>query len=214
MAKKSTPISDSGHEEEMSVVVLKFRGSGETLRRGMDTVAQAIASIGGPSRIVTRTVDVRKPQTHIGAPTDMIDTEAADDSETETVDREQDETEPTPPASKTPAKPRKFNFISEISDNATTPLKDFVAQRSPSEINDRYLVVCLWLQTAAEFEVFTPDHVWTCFRMMEWKMLTDFTQPMRLLKSKKSYFDTPKKGEWKLNPHGLEVAQAIKPPTV
>jgi hypothetical protein len=39
-AKKPPPLKDE--QEEMTVVILKFSGSGETLRKGFDTVSQAL----------------------------------------------------------------------------------------------------------------------------------------------------------------------------
>jgi len=38
--------------------------------------------------------------------------------------------------------------------------------------------------------------------------LGDFTPPMRHLKQTKSYFDVPMKGQWRLNPHGVEAAKS------
>lgn len=42
---------------------------------------------------------------------------------------------------------------------------------------------------------------------MEWKTQSDMTQPMRLLKSKKSYFENPSSGKWRLTGIGLEAAE-------
>jgi hypothetical protein len=212
MAKKTLPAADPAQEEELVVTVVRFKGSGETARKGIDALSQALsAAFGGGTVVTTRAVNGRKPAAQLGggAPTDTIDTEALDDTDPDTGD-DADDTEETTSETKAPAKPRKFEFVSNISDNAATPLKDFVAARNPTEINDKYLVACLWLQTEAGFDVFGGNHVWSCFQIMDWKKLADFTQPMRLMKSKKSYFDTPKKGEWKLNAHGLDVAKAIQ----
>jgi hypothetical protein len=209
MAKKN--VSEAPQvEEELSVVVLKFKGSGETVRKGVDAVTQAIAALGGPATVVTRHVNGRKPAQLAAPAADTIDTEVVQEDEDTELETEEQETE-TPAGTKGQTKPRKFEFVSTVSDNAKTPLKDFIAQRGPTEINDKYLVACLWLQTEAGFDVFTPNHVWSCFQIMDWKKLADFTQPMRLMKSKKSYFDSPKRGEWKLNAHGLDVAKAIQP---
>ena len=51
--------------------------------------------------------------------------------------------------------------------------------------------------------------------MGDWPTYEDFSQPMRNMKLKKSYFaDTDKRGEWKLTDHGLDEARKINhPPT-
>ena len=89
-------------------------------------------------------------------------------------------------------------------------MKQFATDKNPQAEYDKYLVASAWLMKHAGCESgFTPNHVFTCFRAMRWKEQKDFTQPMRLMKSKKSYFDTPSKGTWKLNGHGLSAAEAI-----
>ena len=217
MAKKTVAQPPMPQEDELTVTVFRFRGSSESMQKGFEAFGAALGAALGTAAPPARALNgnTRRTPQQLGAGTgaaeDAIDTEAADTEEA-ADDAIEPEQPAAPAATKAPAKPRKFEFISTISDNAATPLKDFVAQYGPTEINDRYLVACLWLQTVAGFEVYTADHVWTCFRMLDgWKILADFTQPMRLMKSKKSYFDTPKKGQWKLNPHGLTTAQAIKP---
>lgn len=195
----------------MSVVVLKFRGSGETLRRGMDTVAQAIAALGGSAQVVTRTLNGRKSHTPISAPAETIDSETVEDVDSETSDIGEQETGPStaPAAPKTPARPRKLpKFDSKL---VVTPFKAFAAERNPQTVDEKYLVACLWLQENSGLASYGPSQIFTCFRAMEWQTYDDFTQPVRQLKQKKSYFaDTDKRGEWKLNDHGLDEARKIK----
>lgn len=44
---------------------------------------------------------------------------------------------------------------------------------------------------------------------MDWKTQVDMTQPVRALKSKKSYYDNPSSGKWKLTGIGLTAAETI-----
>ncbi len=39
----------NGEQEEMTVVILRFKGGGETLQKGFDTVSQALAALGPPA---------------------------------------------------------------------------------------------------------------------------------------------------------------------
>jgi hypothetical protein len=44
---------------------------------------------------------------------------------------------------------------------------------------------------------------------MEWKTQVDMTQPLRIMKSKKSYYDNPSTGKWKLTAIGLTTAENV-----
>ena len=107
------------------------------------------------------------------------------------------------------AEPRKYNFLPNFDVNpAAMPLKKFLGTKEYSE-SDKYLVVSLWLMRHGGMDPFTPDHVFTCFRAMDWKQQIDFTQPIRLMKSKKSYFENPVKGSWRLTAGvGVPAAEA------
>ena len=45
---------------------------------------------------------------------------------------------------------------------------------------------------------------------MEWKTQVDITQPMRQMKSKRSYYETPTRGTWRLTSGaGVPAAEGI-----
>ena len=72
-------------QEEMTVVVMRFRGSGDTLQKGFDTVSQALAALGPPQPPVQQRVLVQRPAAQLPAGPDVIDAEAreAEDDEFE-----------------------------------------------------------------------------------------------------------------------------------
>lgn len=209
MAKRLVSASDPAQDEELSVVVLKFKGSGETVRKGIDVVAQAIAALGPGTVQVIRQVNGRKGATQLGsAPAEAIETEAVE--ETETLESAEEAEAVTPATPKGPAKPRKLpKFDSTL---AVSAFKAFAAARNPQTVDEKYLVACLWLQEDAQLASYGASKIFTCFRAMgDWPTYDDFTQPMRIMKLKKSYFaDTDKRGEWKLTDHGLDEARKIK----
>src|SRR5690348_9741506 len=47
-------------QEEMTVVILRFKGGGETLRKGFDTVSQALAALGPPAPVGRRLLAARQ----------------------------------------------------------------------------------------------------------------------------------------------------------
>jgi hypothetical protein len=212
--RKPVP-SDPAQEEELVVTVVRFKGSGETARKGIDAVSQAIsAAFGGGTTTVIKHVNGRK-SAQLGAggtatPDDTIDTEPVPDTDETVEETEEQQAAPTgPKPAPKPRRPPKF-------DNklAVTPFKAFAAERNPQTMDEKYLVACLWLQEDAGLTAYGASQVFTCFRAMgNWQIYDDFTQPMRIMKLKKSYYaDTDKRGEWKLNDHGLDVARKIKHP--
>ena len=55
--------------------------------------------------------------------------------------------------------------------------------------------------------VYRVADVFTCFRALNWKPRSDVMQPVREMKSKKSFFDTTAYGKWRLTGIGLEAAE-------
>lgn len=204
MAKR-VPPSDSGPEEELSVVVLKFKGTGETVRKGIDAVTQAIAALGGGT--VIRQVNGRKPAQLAAATEDPVDAELPDP---ETGDEEAETAPAAPKVKKTPAQP-KYSFLDDLdmAPAGKISLKDFVAGKNPGSENDRYLLVSLWLQTEGGADPFTGNHLFTCLRALEWKYRLDVNAPVREMKSKKSWFTSPTYGKWKLTQPGIDAANAV-----
>jgi hypothetical protein len=98
--------------------------------------------------------------------------------------------------------------------NRTTPvgvpsLKEYCAQKNPQTESDKFLVASAWIMTHGGADPFTGGHLFTVFRAMEWKTQVDMTQPLRALKSKKSYYENPSSGKWKLTAIGLEAAENV-----
>lgn len=105
----------------------------------------------------------------------------------------------------------KQNFLSDFSlaPARETSWKDYAAEKSPQTENDKFIIASAWIQTLGGVDPFTGSHLFTCFRAMEWKTQVDMIQPLRQLKSKKSYYENPSRGKWKLTGIGLEAANAI-----
>lgn len=45
---------------------------------------------------------------------------------------------------------------------------------------------------------------------MGWKTQADMVQPLRASKHKKSFYENPNRGEWRLTSIGLEAAENLK----
>lgn len=200
---KSKASSRLEEQEEMTVVILKFKGGGETLRKGFSTVTEALATL-GPG------IPQRRLLNH-------SDNEASSQAKVINSDEEAEEIEEGPEESelevngsgrRTPRKPR---FLSDfkLSPDGKTPWKKYATDKSPQTVDEQYLVATAWLTLHGGVEIFKIDHVFTCFRAMEWEERKDFSQPMRQLRAGKSYFELPKKNHWKLTEIGLAAADKL-----
>jgi hypothetical protein len=204
-------LGDEEPQEEMTVVVLRFKGSSQTLQKSFDAVSQALGALGPvqqhPARLQRRELPAGQAGNGNGGAVD-VDADGLDDLDDEPDD---EGTEDNRPARSSATRSRvRYQFLSDfdLSGNGT-PWKEFAAQKNPQTEYDKYLLASRWIQKHGGCETFTANHAFTCFRAMSWNTLADFTQPMRMLKQRKSYYDVPVRGQWKLNAHGLEAAEAV-----
>lgn len=212
MARERKPIytpTDS-QQEEMTVIVVKFKGGPESMQKGFDSVNNAIAAL-GPAQSNNHRITVQRAPAHIAPPANsdqVIDTELQD---LESAEIEESVTE-TLAVPATPPKPRKaYNFMNDfnLTPTGVPSLKDYCVQKNPQTDNDKFLVASAWIQQHGGADPFTGRHLFTAFRAMQWDTQVDMTQPMRTMKLKKSYFENPSTGKWKLTVIGLEAAEAI-----
>jgi hypothetical protein len=211
MARDKKPAHGAAEpqQEEMTVVVLKFKGGSHSLQKGFDAVSQAINALGPQNN--HRVVVQRQPAQIEAGNGDVIDAEHEDipDDGAELEDAGQ-ETPGTPKQKKTPTPP-KYTFMNEfnLTPDGVPSLTEYCAQKNPQTEYDRFLVASAWTQTHGGVDPFTGGHLFTAFRAMEWKTQVDMTQPLRIMKSKKSYYDNPSTGKWKLTAIGLTAAENV-----
>jgi hypothetical protein len=215
MAREKKPVPGSNEppaEEEITVFVLKFKGGSQSVQKGFDVVSQAIAAL-GPATPANQRVIVHRAPAQIPAPANgtIIDAEHEDVVEENAAEDAGPET-PAPATSGAPPKPRKgYTFMNDfnLTPAGVPSLKDYCTEKNPQTDNDKFLVASAWIQTHGGVDPFTGRHLFTAFRAMEWKPQVDMTQPMRTLKAKKSYYENPSSGKWKLTGIGLDAAKAI-----
>ena len=209
------PPSRAEEQEEMTVIVLRIKGGGDTLQKGFDALSTAFASLGTPQATPpgnTRRVAGNTSARQLAAPGVADDSYADDEDEDEDVDVDSSSVE-TAQADTAPGvkwKPRKYKFMDDLDlSQGDKPWKEFASERGGKNDNDHYLLASLWLTESANLPEFGVGHVFTLFRAMQWSEQSDFSQPMRTMKSKKSYFSHPSKKTWKLTGPGLDAARAI-----
>jgi hypothetical protein len=210
MARERRPVPpayEPAPQEEMTVVVVKVKGGPDSMQKGFDVVNNAIASL-GPAQPAHHRTPAQIPAT-------PLQNGRVIDTEIEEPEGEVQDPVPETPATAAPAEPSKprksYTFMSDfnLSPSGVPSLKDYCAGKNPQSDNDKFLIAAAWIQTHGGTEQFTGRHLFTAFRAMQWKTQTDMTKPMRRLKSKKSYFENPSSGNWKLTGIGLEAAEEI-----
>jgi uncharacterized protein YsxB (DUF464 family) len=217
MARDKKPVVGSvePQQEEMTVVVFKFKGGAESMQKGFDAVNNAIAALGtAQGGHHQRTVVQRTPAQIAPPPQNghVIDAEHEDIEETEAEEVSQETTAPA--ANGKPKKPLapKQGFLGDF---VLTPAglpswKDFATGKNAQTETDKFLVASFWIQTHGGVDPFTGSHLFTCFRAMDWKTQVDMIQPLRQLKSKKSYYERPGHGKWRLTAGaGVPAAEAV-----
>jgi hypothetical protein len=211
MARGSkNPTMLNKEQEEMTVVVMRFKGAGETLRKGFDTVSQAIAALGTmtvPQRRLASRGTQEPPEVENNGNSALGD--SGDEEELE----ETNNASVSAPQREVSDGRRRYSvpkFLSDFNlDGDGMKWKDYAAKKNPETDNEKYLVASLWLTKHAGQETFTANHVFTCFRAMEWTPQKDFSQPLRYMKKQKSYFDAPSRGNWKLTRPGTDAAESV-----
>ena len=200
-------------QEEMTVVIFKLKGHSATLQRGFDAINTAFASFGAPPPAAgsgRRLVGGTATKDNGGSQVDEEDGAGDVDPEIngDIIDAPVRQIAAKPQKAAPRAKPKFLpDFDLTLSDK---PWKEFATERAPKTDNDKYLLASLWITENAGLPEFTTAHVFTCFRAMQWAEQSDFSQPMRMMKSKKSYFTSTESKKWKLTGPGTEAARAIK----
>ena len=73
----------------------------------------------------------------------------------------------------------------------------------------KYMVCAAWLKEHRGIDAVTDDHIYTCFKSMDWSTnIPDFGQPLRGLKAKQQYFEKSEKG-YEINHIGLAFVKKL-----
>ena len=139
--------------------------------------------------------------------------EAAQDDEPDLFanleDAEPVEATPAPAKPKAPRKAPKSPNVVDIDMNADVSLAAFAAGKDAGSQHKKYMIAAAWLKEHRGIDAVSADHIYTCFRSMEWSAnIPDFWQPLRDLKAKK-YFAKNDAGDYEINHLGLDFAKKL-----
>jgi hypothetical protein len=103
---------------------------------------------------------------------------------------------------------RAPKFMDELDlTQARKSIEDFMAEKgNPSETNDRYIVVAVWLKEQMQIEELTINHIYTVFDNLGWKsqIPVNHSQPLRDLKTKRHFLTKEKDTGYKVNWQGIQ----------
>ena len=208
-ARGALPPAGTDAQEEMTVMVLRIKGGGDTLRKGFDALNHALAVLGQGQAVVGTKRLSAGPSKATESYEDDRDVEVEKPNEIEEGEETVIEAAPTSGNGKPKPIPKpKFmdSFDLSVSDK---PWKDFRAEYAPKTDQEKYLLAALWVTENAMTPEFTVGHIFTLFRAAKWNEQTDFSQPLRYMKSKSSYFEHPSPKTWKLTQPGLDAARSV-----
>jgi hypothetical protein len=166
-------------------------------------ITQAITNAlrGPPTTTVVKRIAAPAPATNGHA-------EPSEPDVVEEIAEEVDAVDVTPPAAKqkTPRKPAPKPNVIEIDVTTEPSLASYVGKTTPKSQHRRYLAISAWLHDHRNIQTVTADHIYTCYRHLNWPInIPDFAQPLRELKHKQ-YFTSPETGKYSINQLGLAKA--------
>ncbi len=205
---RNKPKPEPDESEELTVVVMRFRGSGETIRKGFDTVTQALNALAPPVQVLPPPRPARKLAAGTSNGTET--TEPADAEQEAYEDADILDAEETPAtAEKKAPRERKPPPVPDLNNsldlNTPVSLATYVKEKGPKTTSERFLVVAGWFKHHRNTDEITISDMFTCFHVMTWKdRPADIGQTFRNLKSNQKWFGSGTgKGSYKLTITGL-----------
>ena len=133
--------------------------------------------------------------------------EFADQSDA--VEEIEAEPETTQRTAKAPRRPPPTPQVVEIDMTSDVSLASFAKGRDNSSQTKKYLIAAAWLSEHRGITAVTANHIYTCFRSMQWSTsIPDFGQPLRDLKARR-FFTKNGTGEYEINHIGLDYVKKL-----
>jgi hypothetical protein len=191
-----------GHGK-VTVFFAQVEGNNDTLQSALVTIAEAVEKAGGRpgiSRAAVPQVLARGPARDASTHS----TEAADTSAEERLEdaAAEDLIEPATPGNKPRSQrnPVTPNIVELDLISGNLPLKTFITQKgSPEETTKRYLLIAHWLKEERKIDSITCDHIYTCYRHLNWSVPSDIGITLRNGKSRGIFNKAGTKGAYMIN---------------
>jgi hypothetical protein len=193
---------------KIRVVVFELEGSNETLQESLRTVANALGRTIVPQRIPASAPQQTLPK---NGKSKTAGTELPTTEEAEFEVDEEDEKPSVPARKKRNNPPRQLQVVDIEFNAGTIPFEDFCNQKNPDTDVSKYLVCTLWLKENAKIDSVNPDHIYTCYKRMKWKVPKDPGGAFRTGKRAESgyYRSSAEKGHYSITHIGENVVNKM-----
>jgi hypothetical protein len=192
------------------VIEFEIDGGNDTLAEGIKALTTALSKSPVTTTVVSQRAlpSAATKRTTTPAVADVEPTAEADEAEGDTVDLPEEEMAETNAAARSKRSatpPPTPDILSDIDLNGgKVSLRDFVAQKNPSETYARIATIAVWYQENHNIEEVNTDRIYTAYRFLDWIPPTDLGQALRNLKANKKWFDKgDARGGYKINMLGL-----------
>jgi hypothetical protein len=176
---------------------------GESVTEGLRSLANALAGrtiVGEGARNVSRARPELVAPAVVAEEEVGTQVEQPGEEELEIADGDT-EIEGTKP--KRVAKPKAPKLLSNLKlTDAKVPLAEFMKQKGPVDMMDKYGVVAVWLKENFEITEISIDHIFTAFKHLgiDSQLPTDVAKPLNNLAYNRKWFDRGKaKSTFKIN---------------
>lgn len=216
MRRKNEPDEGGNGTGHIKFRVIEFEidGGNDTLAEGIKALTTALSKSPVTTTVVPQRALPQAATTKRTAPPGT-DVEPPAEPETEAEagvlpEGEHVETPSSAARKRTPATPSTPVVLSDIDFNTgKISLKDFVAQKSPSDAYEKFTTIAVWYKENHNLEEVTDDRIYTAYRFLDWVPPNDVGQTLRNLKASKRWFDKgDTKGGYKVNILGLNKVHA------
>jgi hypothetical protein len=116
---------------------------------------------------------------------------------------------------KQPSKKSKktLSIIKELnlSPKGKTPFPEFIKEKQPSSDQEKCVASVYHLQRNLELEGISVDHVYTCYKIMHWRVPADLENTITVTASQKGWLDTTNRKDIKITTHGENLIEQDLP---
>jgi hypothetical protein len=215
MRRKEGPTNGNGAGHiKFRVIEFEIDGGNDTLAEGIKALTTALqkspvaltpgarTSLLAAPKIKSGTTAIEEPETQETATGSEEELEETAEGETDLEEEVSGNGKPKKPR---PA-PRAPKFLSELNlTTASTKLADFVAQKNPTAVKDKYLVIAEWFKEYMQLPEITLDHIYTAYDFLGWKSQLPngyLGQPLIDLRADNLLDKGEKRGRFKINWNG------------
>jgi len=189
--------------------------TGDSVTDGLHSIANALAG-----RTLPRG-GAPNPKRTLGGTTVNVEAEVENPEQEEVLEQEEVETAEVDEAGDAPAKPKKVAkpkapklLPAPVLSEAKVTLADFIAQKGPTEMMDKYAVVAVWYKEQFQITEMNIDRIFTAFKHLgqESQLPTEIIKPLSNLTYNRKWFDKSKTpGNFTINWVGEDNVGKMKP---